>query len=228
MSVLHFTDAEALEDLGTFVARAREVDPDGAIRLQATGTTLAAWVGVLPGRGLLGEGTVLGLRLMPLAEPLELETTVPLGGVTDRLARRAATGDASGDLPVPPTTVHVAWAAMAPPRAGWEPTGQISGAELRQVATAGITQIARGSPEGSGAHAVTALRQQVWGRRVVDDATVPDDTDEDQLAEAGLLPAGAAFAAYSLGFLTPGADGRVLRRGRWRRPTLPAGHVVVR
>ncbi len=57
-----------LADLRTFVTRAKSID-DGAIRLQATGNVLAAYVCVLRPR-ILGESTptILGLRTMALAE----------------------------------------------------------------------------------------------------------------------------------------------------------------
>jgi hypothetical protein len=51
MVELCFDDAETLEDLRTYVVRARTLDSDGAIRFQSHGTALAAYVDVLPGRG---------------------------------------------------------------------------------------------------------------------------------------------------------------------------------
>ena len=213
MSELHLADAETLADLATYVARARTLDADGAVRLHASGTALAAYVGVLAGQGLMHQGAVIGMRVMPLAEPAELDVIVPLAGITDRLARQTQGGSAEGaaaaTLPVPPTTVRVGWAAMAPPRSGWEPVGELTAAELRDAATAGIAEIAQGSPEGSGAHALTALRQRVWGR-----PTPP-------------VPSGSAFAAYALGFLT-GGPVRVFAHGRWTRVSTDAGHVLVR
>jgi len=216
VSELRLADAETLADLATYVARARTLDADGAVRLHASGTALAAYVGVLAGQGLMHQGAVIGMRVMPLAEPAELDVIVPLAGITDRLARQTQGGSADGaaaaTLPVPPTTVRVGWAAMAPPRSGWEPVGELTAAELRDAATAGIAEIAQGSPEGSGAHAVTALRQRVWGRPT---ATTPP------------VPAGSAFAAYALGFLT-GGPVRVFAHGRWTRVSTDAGHVLVR
>ncbi|MBD3784986.1 MAG: hypothetical protein IE926_18890, partial [Micrococcales bacterium] len=85
--VLRLVDAAALGDLGRFAARARTLDEQGAMRLQAGGDVLAAWVGVLPGSGILSEGTVLGLRTFALAEPATCDAVVPLGAVTDRTAR---------------------------------------------------------------------------------------------------------------------------------------------
>lgn len=211
MSRLRFADVESLHDLATLVGRARSVDADGAVRLQATGQVLAAWVRVLPGRGVLGEGLVLGLRVMPLAEPHALDVTVPLGAVADRMARRRQTGDISADLAVPPGEVGVPWTALTPPRSGWAPAGVVDSDELTAAATAGIAEVAQGTPPDAGAHAVTALRQQVWG------APGP-----------GGLPCGAAFAAYALGFLAPRQAALVHRAGPWARLSLPTGHVLTR
>jgi hypothetical protein len=210
VSELHLADAEALADLGTYVARARTLDAEGAVRLQAAGTALAAYVGVLPGQGLMKQGAVIGMRVMALAEPAELDVTVPLAGITDRLARHEP--GAVATLAVPPATVSAGWAAMAPPRSGWEPVGELRPEDLRAAAAAGIAEIAEGSPEGSGAQAVAMLRQSVWGR---DTPTTPP------------VPAGAAFAAYALGFLVDGPV-RVLAHGRWTRVSTMAGHVLVR
>ncbi len=50
---------------------------------------LAAWVGVLPGSGILAEGTVLGLRTFRLAEPSRCDVVVPLGRVAEEIASLA-------------------------------------------------------------------------------------------------------------------------------------------
>jgi hypothetical protein len=207
MVELHFGDSEALQDLGTYVARARSLDADGSIRLQCGGMTLAAYVDVMPGRGPAMSGAIIGLRVMALAEPAEVDVTVSLASVSERLARgRAVT------LSIPPTTVRVGWAAIAPPRGGWEVVGDLTVEDLRAVATRGIAEITRGVPQGSGAQVVAALRQRVWAR---DSATTPP------------IPSGAAFAAYALGFLTD-QSARVFTHGRWTRLSTVTGHVLVR
>jgi hypothetical protein len=211
MTELHFADAETLNDLATFVGRARSADADAAIRLQAAGMSLAAYVGVLPGRGLLAEGAVIGLRVMPLAEAADLDTTVPLSGITDRLARRDGKGGAT--LPVPPTTVHAGWAAVAPPRSGWELLGTVPTEDLKAVALQGIQESAEGAPEGSGSRAVAGLRRAVWDREA---PTRPP------------VVSGAAFAAHVLGFLTSAPVAQVFGNERWLRLSTPAGHVLVR
>ncbi|MDF8265379.1 hypothetical protein [Luteipulveratus flavus] len=212
MSGLRLADTDSLADLATYVSRARALDADGAVRLQAAGTTLAAWVGVLRGRGLLGQGTVVGLRVLRLGEPAEVDTVVPLAAVGDRLAR------ATADQPVldlPPMTVRAAWAAVTPPRSGWQQVGEIALDQLRSVATEGVSEVAQGAPEGSGAAAVEDLRHRVWTRPIAHDGG------------ADGLPSGVAFGAYALGFLR-GDVGQVHSAARWFRLTTPGGHVLVR
>ncbi|WP_298888904.1 hypothetical protein [uncultured Serinicoccus sp.] len=211
---LSLADGESVADLATLVRRAARLDEDGAIRLQAAGGVLAAWVCVLPGAGLLRSGLTLGLRTMALApggEPLDV--TVPLAGLTDRFARRAATGDSSTTLPVPPTTLAPPWAAQSPPRGGWEPRGGIPSEQLVAAARSGIAEVATGAPEGSGAAAVEALRARVWERPV----------------EGTEVPAGAGLAVHALGFLRPGdTQVAVHRNGPWLRVSTAVGHVVLR
>lgn len=209
---LHLGDAETVADLTTYVGRARVLDPDGAVRLQASARTLAVWVGVLRGRGLTGEGTVLGLRVLPLAAPADLDKVVPLAAVSDRLARGLAGGTR---LPVPPTTVRAGWAAVSPPRSGWQPLGGVSTTVLAQAARDGIAEVAQGVPDGAGSAAVDQLRARVWGR------ALPTGGGPDG------LPAGVALGAHALGFLV-GDTAQVLAAGRWFRLSTPAGHVLVR
>lgn len=216
-AVLDFADVESLQDLGTFVGRARTLSEDGSVRLQATGSVLAAWVNVLPGQGLLGKGVVLGLRTMPLAPDRasgDLDATVPLAAISDRLARRAGTGDTGTVLPVPPMRVTAQWAGLTPPRSGWEPAGTVPADTLLEAARAGIAEVAQGAPTGSGALAVSALRERVWGR--------PVSEDHPQ------VPAGTGLAAYSLGFVRPGDQVRVFRAGSWLRLSAAAGHILTR
>ena len=206
MAELRFADSEDIEDLRNYVTRARSLDADGAIWLRSHGTVLAAYVGVLPGHGLLTTGAVIGLRVMALVEPSDVDVTVSLASASERLARGG-----TSTFSVPPTTVRVGWSAMAPPRSGWEPVGEVSVADLRTAAIQGIAEIAHAAPEGSGSAAVAALRQSVWAR---DTGTTPP------------IPSGAALAAYALGFLTE-ERASVLAHGRWTRLSTATGHVLV-
>lgn len=216
---LTFPDGETLADLGTYVARARSLEEDGAIRLQAVGGVLAAWVCVVPGQGLTGSGTVLGLRTMVLAGAHDLDVTVALAAMGDRFARRSTNGEAGTTLQVPPAEVSPRWAGVLPPRGGWEPVGTVRTADLLTAAEEGIAEVAQGAPEGSGAAAVGMLRARVWSQEVLDAAGAPTGA-----------PAGAGLAARVLGFARA-ADGRsatVHRQGAWTRVSLPSGYVLSR
>ena len=182
-----------LADLRTYATRAKAVD-DGAIRLQAAGPVLAAYVCVLRPR-LLGESTptILGLRTMGLAEPSTTDVTVPLAAVLDRLARA---GENDAELPVPPSTVTESWAGVGAPRSGWELVGAIAGrrvsGRLRKPA----------SPK---------WRASCRTTRAPSSSTTPAPRSgaANSRGSSG-LPAGAAFAALALGFL--GSDEQRLYR----------------
>ena len=224
--VLRLRDPESLVDLGRFAGRARAVDADGAMRLQASGTVLAAWVGVLAGTGILAEGTVLGLRTFGLAEPAEVDVTVPLGAVTDRTERGG--GGIGADLSLPPTRAVAAWSAVTPPRGPWEPAGTLPGDLLAAVARAGLAEVADAVRERGAAAGL--VRDRVWARDVLEAAGPhPDLLDGSGGFEGGAkVRSGGAFAAYALGFLAPGQPVQVLRSNRWTRLTAPGGHVLIR
>jgi hypothetical protein len=213
-SELVLADPQVTTDLRTYVSRARAAD-DGAIRLQAAGAVLAAYVCILRPRSL-GEATptVLGLRTMPLGRSLGatvVDTTVSLASVADRLARMA------GDdvvLSLPPTAVSESWAGVTPPRTGWERSGTVDASILQQAARDGIRDVAEAVPASPGALVVNTARSAVWSRPVP--------------GTSSALPAGAAFAAMTLGFLDPDAPSAVFRNGRWTRLSSSRGHVLVR
>ncbi|MBP6994963.1 MAG: hypothetical protein KBB39_02355 [Phycicoccus sp.] len=204
---LHLASAEAVQDLGRYAARARTLDAEGALRLQTRGAVLAAWVGVIAGRGLLGDGTVLGLRTFALTGPGDLDVAVPLGAVTDRTSRP----DVGADFPVPPTRALAPWAALTPPRSGWEPAGQLAADDLAEAARAGIEEVAAAVAERGAAAGL--VRDRVWA------AALPQAPD---------IRAGGALAASTLGFLEPGSIVTVHRAGRWWRLTATGGHVLMR
>lgn len=196
-------------DLATFVARARRVRSDGAVRLQRIGGLLVITVAVLEGSGLMGEGTVLGMRIVPVAEGAPIDVVVSFASIADRLARPGMTA-----LSLPPMTVQASWAGLSPPRTGWAPVGSIAGEEVDRIATQGISDVAAGTPEGgAGGPAVDALRKRVWG--AMSDTAPP-------------IPAGLAFGAHLLGFAGAGVPATVAANGRWTRLTTSRGHVLAR
>jgi hypothetical protein len=228
-------DARTLDDLETFVGRARRVDPDGACRLVVTRGVLAVYASPVHGGG---GPTVLALRVLALApatdptadpaadltaddaaEPAHLDVTVPLAAMLDRFPRvRSASGPADEHgqvaLPLPPGEVAVSWAGIAPPRSGWDAVGLLEAPRLRAVAADGVREIADGVPARAGAAAVARLRGQVWGRPLAED--LPD------------VPTGVAFAADALGFLDDAEPVALYRLSPWVRATTRRGHVLAR
>jgi hypothetical protein len=162
---------------------------------------------------VLGEPlpTVLGLRTMALGGDADVDVTVSLGSVLDRLARMPADDVV---FPVPTVTVTEPWAGILPPRTGWSYVGDVPCAVLDRAATDGIGNVARSLPDRAGAPVVSSARTAVWGR--------PLD------GVAGSVPAGAAFGAFSLGFLVPEASATVHVNGRWSRVSTARGHILVR
>lgn len=210
MSQVDFGDPRGYADFATFVGRARRVQPDGAVRLQVVGSFLVITVSVLDGAGLMGEGAVLGMRVVPVAAGAPLDATVSFAAVADRLARADS---ATTVFSLPPTTVQAAWAGLTPPRDGWEPVGSLDGLDVERIAAQGISDVAHGTPEGAGSHAVETLRRRVWGAM---SDTVPP------------VRAGLAFGAHVLGFTRPGEVATVSTHGRWTRMTTSRGHVLAR
>ena len=58
---LEFVDEQSLEDLGRYAARARAVDAEGGMRLQAAGGVLGAWVSNTPAGLSRGPGCAVEL-----------------------------------------------------------------------------------------------------------------------------------------------------------------------
>jgi hypothetical protein len=205
---LDLVDAETLQDLATFVSRARRVDPDGAARLVAQTGVLAVYVSPVHG----GSGpTVIGLRTLGLADrDATLDATVPLAALSDRLAVPGL----GATLAVPPMgAVDAGWAGISPPRSGWHLLTAVDPADLVSAARSGVDEVARALPEAVGAHVITQVRAAVWGR---DLPTLPG------------VAAGAAYTADALGFLEAQEPVAVRQAGRWWRLSTSRGHVLVR
>lgn len=224
---LELVDDRDAADLATFLGRARRLGAT-AVRLQASGRILAVTVCALAGSGLMGEGTVLGMRVFALADDAACDRTVGLDTVLTALSpgpreeavdrRHDAEGpDAEGPdatttpdtsegptrLTVPGVVVVEPWSGMSAPRGGWEPLGVLPGAELVAVARAGIAEVAA-------ADGAARVRDAVWRR------SIPGTS----------LPAGAALAIHGLGFAAPEVPLHI--HGRWARLTTPAGYVLTR
>jgi hypothetical protein len=219
-------DAATLADLRRLVARAARVDPDGAARLVAQGDVLAMYVAPLYGSG---GPTVLGLRVLRLAEPGDGDLTTPLSALADRLDRLAdvrtgpapaAPSDAPAgglvlDLALPQAAPAAAgWAGVTPPRQGWQPVGLIETAQLREAVAAGVAEVVAGTPPTAGGAQVATLRARVWGRPLAE--WLPEVTS------------GLAFAAHVLAFLDDAEAAALYRCGPWHRLTTSRGHLLAR
>jgi hypothetical protein len=212
-------DAAAVADLTRFVRRAIRLDPGGSIRLSGHGAVLAIYCCALAGGG---GPTVLALRTLALAEPGQVDVTLDLEVLRDRLARlRAQTGPRIALDLTPGSGAGGAWAGLLPPRSGWSVEGLLETHLLKEVAAQGIAEVAAGAPSGAGSAAVTRLRAAVWSR---------------DLTPGSAVPAGAAFAAEGFGFLPEvPADQQahddtvsLHRAGPWWRLSLVRGHVLAR
>lgn len=209
-------DSLALDDLSTYLSRAGRVE-DGSVRLIAASGVLAVYVAVFYPSGLLDESpTVLGLRTFSLPEREAFDAVVPVGSLLQRIAnRKDEVTDASAPVSVSlPMQVHtVSWAAISPPRGGWTPLPATSSAVLDGVAREGIDEVAAAIPTGTGEQIVHKVRSHVWGRPI-----------------PGLehVPAGAGFAALSLGFLSGDEPVQIFETGPWTRLTTRRGHVLAK
>jgi len=213
-------DPRAAVDLQTYLQRAARVE-DGSTRLIADGGVLAAYTAILYPRGMLDRTpTVLGLRTFATAPDAAFDVVVPVRSLLDRLARvagQAGPSDAEADTPgvevrLPLEVGSVTWAGISPPRGGWRPVGEVEPGALETAARSGIDEVGEAVPGKLGEQLVQHVRSEVWGRGV---------------EGAEFLPAGAGFAAFSLGFL--GAEPvRVFETGPWTRLTTDRGHILVR
>lgn len=209
-------DSLALDDLSTYLSRAGRVE-DGSVRLIATSGVLAVYVATFYPSGLLDESpTVLGLRTFSLPERETFDAVVPVGSLLQRLTnKKSEVTDAAAPVTLNlPMQVHtVSWAAISPPRGGWTPLPGTTSRLLDEVARAGIDAVAGAIPDGVGEQIVHRVRSEVWGQPI-----------------RGLehVPAGAAFAALSLGFLSGDEDVQIFETGPWTRLTTKRGHVLTK
>ena len=201
---LVFADAAGAADVLVFAQRAVGLG-DGVVRVRARGGVLLVSCAPLAPRTLLdATPTILGMRVARVDPELECDLTVAAGGLT---------AGGAGELVLPATAVTATWAGISPPQSGWAGDGSVRAAAVAAVAQRGIATVAERLPADPGDDVVHAVRAAVWG--------APAD-------ELGGLPAGAAFAAFALGFIRGDDDARVRAHGAWTRLSLPRGHVLVR
>ncbi|WP_168626955.1 MULTISPECIES: hypothetical protein [unclassified Cryobacterium] len=208
-------DSLSLSDLQTFLGRAGRVE-DGSVRLISGSGVLAVYVAVLYPVGLRDETpTVLGLRTFALTDSEAFDAVVPVRSLLDRLARAQSNvtdPDAPVTVSLPIEVNTVVWAAISPPRGGWTQHDPVGPVVLSRVADEGIREVADTVGTETGEQLVRSVRAEVWGRPI---------------PSIEYVPAGAAFAAHSLGFIGDD-DVRIYETGPWTRLTSQRGHVLVR
>ncbi|MFL1902912.1 hypothetical protein ACJWDR_27980 [Streptomyces tauricus] len=235
MTALHLVDEGEAADLAAFLARLIHYDRAAAVRLQASGTTLAVF-------GRPPSFEVLAIRTARLAKPYEngldvaLDVTVSAGELLESLDEAAATAAVPAAVTGPP------WAGVLPPRGGWRPEPGLPALDaVRTMVAAAVAEfrsrIDELAPEARTRSALDDIGREIWSRPV-------GDTE---------LPVRAAHAAQSLGFLrpartaapgtsaAPGASSapgtsagsgeaalRLLSSGAWLRLRTPYGTIAVR
>ena len=204
-------DAESVRDLDTFIDRAGSIENE-AVRLIADGTVLTAWVQVLSPRGLSDTTpTVLGMRGFALAAPAHVDLVVPIESLRVRLATPEV-HDGSVVVTLPAAVPSIRWTVTLPPRDGWEVTGKLNATDLEKVARDGIKEVQKNIPTEAEERVVRSVRSQVWGSNI---------------SKKIGLPAGVAFAAVTLGFLTEKTL-PVSIRDPWIRVSSSGGDVVAK
>jgi len=198
------------DDLRIFLQRLlRAGEPE--VRMASSGAALAVYGCTQPPRGIMDSApVVLVMRALELAEPpaVAIDATVQARALLDRLARLGPVGRA---FEVPEIPAFAAWAGVLPPVSGWRGVGAFDAASLRAVAADGIARVAAALPEQPGEAVVQRVRAEVW------DTEVPEG-----------IPAAAAFAAETMGFLADERHVRVMASSAWRRLSTQRGHVLIR
>lgn len=207
---IRLLDHATRDDLRVYLERL-QLSGHAEVRVLVEGQTMAVFGCTQAPAGLLDSvPVILVLRSFAVAEPVStpLDATFSGRALLDRLARMGLLGL---DLELPENQVNVAWAGVLPPRSGWRASGAIDAASLSAVASQGIARVAEALPDQPGDAIVRQVRAGVWGVEV-----------------APGIPAGAAFAAESMGFLRDESVARVSHTLTWARISTSRGHVMVR
>ncbi|MEI6591308.1 MAG: hypothetical protein WCO24_04815, partial [Actinomycetes bacterium] len=143
----------------------------------------------------------------------EVDAVVSIDSIIPQLDASLA-GEFGGPLQISlPEHQHVAWAGVTPPRSGWHLVGSLAERDLTDIARRGIAEVAESIPPSVGGPIATRIRGSIWGRSV------------DLKTK---LPAGAAFAAAGLGFMTVDEQIDVYHSDGWVRLSSDHGHVLAR
>jgi hypothetical protein len=222
-------EAEDLNDLSKYVNRALKMDPEGGVRLRAYGDVLTVYVSPTYSLKLAETAPIiLGLRTLSLAKPAEFDISYPIADLVQlltgevveteknfsllsRLSKVSGQGLSANSVVLPDTQYTVHWSNETPTRTGWELGGYFSQEELTAAATKGVAEVAETLPASVGGPLAARIRGEIWSRAI--DYKFP-------------IPAGAAFVAAGLGFLTEGEQVPWYVSGDWLRLSPAHGHVL--
>ncbi|MEN2740780.1 hypothetical protein ABCS02_23555 [Microbacterium sp. X-17] len=203
---LVFVDAATAADALTFARRAARLGEDASLRLQARDGVLLLTTAVLAPRGLLDPSpTVLASRTARVDPELVCDVVVD--------PALLAPGVDAASLALPESGLSVGWAGVAPPRAGWSTAGEVAASVVAAAAQRGMAEVAGETSATMSEEALRTVRARVWG--------APEPALHG-------LPLGAAFAAFTLGFVSGEEAARLYAAERWSRLTFARGHVLVR
>lgn len=205
MSSISFSDSEVLQDVLTFAGRSTRFG-DGHLRLRAQGGVLAATAAALaPRPNSVSCPTITVMRFLPVSKEIELDRVVEASGII--------ADEKLESLQLPDQNLQLPWAAISPPKGAWERVDAISASLIATKAQLGIAEVANQLPDAPGEEIVRTIREGVWGRA---EATM-----------AG-VPLGAAYAAFSWGFVVGNEDGVLFKAPGWWRLSMARGHVLLR
>jgi len=222
-------EAEDLNDLSKYVNRALKMDPEGGVRLRAYGDVLTVYVSPTYSLKLAETAPIiLGLRTLELAKPAEFDLSYPISDLAallngdsgesektfsllNRLVKVSGQGISANAVALPDSQYTVHWSNETPTRTGWELGGHFSQEELTAAATKGVAEVAETLPASVGGPLAARIRGEIWSRAI--DYKFP-------------IPAGAAFVAAGLGFLSEGEQVPWYVSGDWLRLSPAHGHVL--
>jgi hypothetical protein len=209
LSEVRLAGADEAADLGGYLTRLLRFDKAAAVRVVVSGSAAGVY-----GRPPFD---VLTLRTVAVETPSETE---PAAGVDVTVSAgdllHAIADDGSLALPRP-LAGATAWTGFLPPRAGWQPVGELPVAEVQTAALAGIAEFkqrAEAIPDKERTRAaVDRIAAEIWDRPLTFG-----------------LPVRAAHAARAMAFLgqAHSATAVVRSAGRWLRLDAPFGTIVVR
>lgn len=207
---LAIADHATRDDLRIFLERLQKAG-ESEVRIVTRDAVLAVYGCTQAPTTLLDSSpVVLVMRAFALKEAPESVVDVVVQGraLLDRIAHMGMLGLS---LDVPDVTAMAAWTGVLPPTAGWEPMCVVDAQSLATVAEQGIERVNTALPESPGEAVVQQVRRSVWGAEI-----------------APGLPAAAAFAAETMGFLRDETTLRVVKSRTWTRMSGSRGHVLIR